>query len=108
MSSSDQSIKEQIIEIIDDINIFNSSYDEKKDKYITSKYLNKYEKTKVISERVQQLANNSKPLIANPENYNNIYDIALEELKQRKIPFIIKRPINNTYEYWKLEDLRIL
>ena len=108
MSSSDQSIKEQIIENIDDINIFNSSYDEKKDKYITSKYLNKYEKTKVISERVQQLANNSKPLIANPENYNNIYDIALEELKQKKIPFIIKRPINNTYEYWKLEDLRIL
>ena len=108
MSSSDQSIKEQIIENIDDINIFNSSYDEKKDKYITSKYLNKYEKTKVISERVQQLANNTKPLIANPENYNNIYDIALEELKQKKIPFIIKRPINNTYEYWKLEDLRIL
>mgnify|MGYP003968270849 CR=1 FL=1 len=108
MSSSEQSIKEQIIENIDDINIFNSSYDEKKDKYITSKYLNKYEKTKVISERVQQLANNSKPLIANPENYNNIYDIALEELKQKKIPFIIKRPINNTYEYWKLEDLRIL
>ena len=108
MSSSDQSIKEQIIENIDDINIFNVSYDEKKSKYITSKYLNKYEKTKVISERVQQLANNSKPLIANPENYNNIYDIALEELKQKKIPFIIKRPINNTYEYWKLEDLRIL
>ena len=108
MSSSDQSIKEQIIENIDDINIFNSSYSEKKDKYITSKYLNKYEKTKVLSERVQQLANNSKPLIANPENYNNIYDIALEELKQKKIPFIIKRPINNTYEYWKLEDLRIL
>ena len=108
MSSSDQSIKEQIIENIDDINIFNSSYDEKKDKYITSKYLNKYEKTKVISERVQQLANNSKPLIANPENYTTIYDIALEELKQKKIPFIIKRPINNTYEYWKLEDLTIL
>ena len=108
MSSSEQSIKEQIIENIDDINIFNASYDENKDKYITSKYLNKYEKTKVISERVQQLANNSKPLIANPENYNNIYDIALEELKQKKIPFIIKRPINNTYEYWKLEDLRIL
>ena len=108
MSSSEQSIKEQIIENIDDINIFNASYNEKKDKYITSKYLNKYEKTKVISERVQQLSNNSKPLIANPENYSNIYEIAIEELKQKKIPFIIKRPINNTYEYWKLEDLRIL
>ena len=108
MSSSEPSIKEQILENVEDINIFNSTYGKNKANYITSQYLNKYEKTKVISERVQQLANNSKPLIANPENYNNIYALALEELKQKKIPFIIKRPINNTFEYWKLEDLKIL
>ena len=108
MSTNDESVNEQILSNIEDINIFNLTYDENKKKYITSKYLNKYEKTKVISERVQQLANNSKQLISNPENYKTIYDIALEELKQKKIPFIIKRPINNTFEYWKLEDLRIL
>ena len=92
----------------DDINIFNNDYEEKKKTYITSKYLNKYEKTKVIAERTQQLANNSKPFIANPQNYSNIYEIAMEELKQKKIPFILKRPINNSFEYWKLEDLEIL
>ena len=112
MSSDEEveeyNIKEQIIENIDDINIFNATYEEKKKTYITSKFLNKYEKTKVISERVQQLANNSKPLISNPKNYDDIYQIAFEELRQKKIPFIIKRPINNTFEYWKLEDLRIL
>ena len=112
MSSEEEeleyNIKEQIIENIDDINIFNAQYEEKKKTYITSKFLNKYEKTKVISERVQQLANNSKPLISNPKNYDDIYQIAFEELRQKKIPFIIKRPINNTFEYWKLEDLRIL
>ena len=32
-------------------------------------------------------------------------DIATEELKQRKIPFIIERKVGNTSEYWKLEDL---
>ena len=106
--SEEYNIKEQIIDNIDDINVFNATYEEKKKHYITSNYLNKYEKTKVISERVQQLANNSKPLISNPDNYNTIYDIAFEELKQKKIPFIIKRPINKTFEYWKLEDLRIL
>ena len=106
--SEEYNVKELIIENIDDINVFNITYEEKKKHYITSNYLNKYEKTKVISERVQQLANNSKPLISNPDNYNTIYDIAFEELKQKKIPFIIKRPINKTYEYWKLEDLRIL
>ena len=112
MSSDEEveeyNIKEQIIENIDDINIFNVTYEEMKKTYITSKFLNKYEKTKVISERVQQLANNSKPLISNPKNYDDIYQIAFEELRQKKIPFIIKRPINNTFEYWKLEDLRIL
>ena len=101
-------IKEQIIENIEDINIFNENYEGRKKKYITSQYLNKYEKTKVLSERIQQLANNSKPLIPNPENYSDIYEIAFEELRTKKIPFIIKRPINNTFEYWKLEDLHIL
>jgi len=35
--------------------------------------------------------------------------IAKIELKQKKLPFIIQRPLpNNTFEYWKLEDLEIL
>ena len=55
-------IKEQIIENVEDINIFNERYEEIKKTYKTSKYLNKYEKSKILSERVQQLANNSKPL----------------------------------------------
>ena len=39
------------------------------------------------------------------KNFNNVYDIALEEFNNKKIPFIIKRFINNKYEYFKLEDL---
>ena len=65
-------------------------------------------KQKFFTKEVQQLANNSKPLISNPQNFNNIYEIAVQELKQKKIPFIIKRPINNSYEYWKLEDLNVI
>ena len=37
--------------------------------------------------------------------FEHPYQIALEELNQGKIPFIIKRPYGNTFEYWKLEDL---
>jgi DNA-directed RNA polymerase subunit K/omega len=34
------------------------------------------------------------------------YLIALEEYKQKKIPFIIQRPLpNGTCEYWKFSDL---
>ena len=37
------------------------------------------------------------------------YIIAERELLEKKIPFIIKRPIsNNKFEYWKLEDLEIV
>lgn len=104
----DYNVEKNILENTEDINIFIKNYNEIKKTYKTSRYLNKYEKTKIISERVQQLANNTKPLIPNPQNYPDIYSIAYEELRQKKIPFILKRPINNTFEYWKLEDLELL
>ena len=35
--------------------------------------------------------------------------IAEEELKQKKIPFIIRRPLpNGASEYWKVKDLEML
>jgi hypothetical protein len=35
--------------------------------------------------------------------------IALEEFKQKKIPFVIRRPLpNGISEYWKMQDLEIL
>ena len=74
---------------------------------ITSKYLNKYETTKILSKRCEQLENGCQPLINDYEIYNNVYDIAFQELKEKKIPFILKRLINNKYEYFKLEDLNL-
>ena len=92
----------------EDLNNFNTNYNEMKKSYITSPFLNKYEKTRVISERSQQIANGAIPLLKNPESYSSVYEIAMEELKQKKIPFIIKRPVSNGFEYWKLEDLKFL
>jgi DNA-directed RNA polymerase subunit K/omega len=81
-------------------------YEAKKKTYKTTPVLTKYEKTRILGQRSNQIINGSKPMIQNPEDYhNNPYDIALQELKQKKIPFIIKRPYGNTFEYWKLEDL---
>ena len=80
----------------------------KKESRKTSPFLTKFEKTKVISERAQQISNGSKTLLKNPQAYNSPYEMALEELRQKKIPFIIKRPVANKFEYWKLEDLHIL
>ena len=39
----------------------------------------------------------------------NGYTIAEMELKEKKIPFIIKRPMpNGGSEYWKLQDLELI
>jgi len=95
-----------IITNIEDSQTFYKSYD--KSKNTLSNILTKYEKTKVIFERMQMISNGSLPYILNSEKYDSIYDIVLEELKQKKIPFIIKRTINDRDEYLKLEDYIIL
>jgi len=71
--------------------------------------LTKYEKTKILGMRLKQLNSGCSPYISINEKIldNNI--IVLMELEQKVLPFIIQRPLpNNTFEYWKLEDLDIL
>ena len=48
-------------------------------------------------------------LIQVPKNIKDVRKIAELELKQRKIPFIIKRPLpNKGCEYIKIEDLEYI
>ena len=95
-----------IITNIEDSQTFYKLYN--KSNNTLSNILTKYEKTKVIFERMQMITNGTLPYIPNPEKYNTIYEIVMEELKQKKIPFIIKRNINGRDEYLKLEDFIIL
>jgi DNA-directed RNA polymerase subunit K/omega len=89
----------------EDINEILKNYEKKKKNYKTNPKLSKYEKTRVLSERTSQLIDGSIAFIENPESYPNLYQIALKELEEGRIPFIIKRPYSNTFEYWKLSDL---
>ena len=88
----------------EDTTAFYANYQEMKKTYISPPFLTKFEKTKVISERSQQLSNGAVSFLKSTKNYNNVYEIAMEELKQKKLPFIIARPVVNDVEYWKLED----
>tara|TARA_Y100001958_G_scaffold128592_1_gene96855 strand:- start:251 stop:583 length:333 start_codon:yes stop_codon:yes gene_type:complete len=106
-NSSDEEHDIQTLSTNIDLETFYKNYEDMKSNYITQSKLNKYEKTKIISERAQQLANGSISFLKNPETYNSVQEIALEELKQKKIPFIIERPIPNGVEYWKLEDCEL-
>jgi predicted nucleotidyltransferase component of viral defense system len=43
------------------------------------------------------------------QDFTNIKDIVMEELLQKKIPFIIRRTLpNQSYEYWRIEDMIIM
>ena len=106
-SDEEYQILEEETGSIEDLATFYQNYEKLKKNYITKPYLNKYEKTKVISERAQQLANGSVSFLKNPKDYSSVYEIAIQELNQKKIPFILGRPVPNGIEYWKLEDFNL-
>ena len=81
------------------------NYEIMKKTNISKPILSKYEKTKVLGIRAEQIRHGAKPLISVPKHITDELDIAEEELKQRKTPFIIERIIGSKSEYWKLEDL---
>ena len=72
----------------------------------TVPYLTKYEKARILGQRAKQIEVGAKPLVKVSENIIDSYVIAELELREKKIPFIIKRPIpGGAFEYWHLKDL---
>lgn len=79
------------------------------DYHKTVPFLTKYEKTRVIGQRIQQLNNGAKVYVNVSDDIIDNNVIAEMELKEKKIPFIIRRPLpDNTFEYWKLQDLEVI
>jgi len=75
----------------------------------TLPFLTKYERAKILGLRGKQLDSGCKPFINITEQMLDGYTIACEELYQKKIPFIIRRPLpNGASEYWKIEDLDLI
>jgi len=78
----------------------------------TIPYLTKYERTRILGQRakqIEQLKEGDKPFVKVPENIIDGYIIAELELQQKKIPFIIRRPLpSGGCEYWNLKDLEII
>lgn len=75
----------------------------------TLPYLTKYERARVLGQRAKQINSGAKAFVKVPENVIDGYLIAELELAQKRIPFIIRRPIpGGACEYWKLKDLEII
>jgi DNA-directed RNA polymerase I, II, and III subunit RPABC2 len=75
----------------------------------TLPYLTKYERTRILGQRAKQIEHGAKPFVTVEDNIIDGYLIAEMELKQKKIPFIIRRPLpNGSSEYWNVKDLEII
>lgn len=75
----------------------------------TYPFLTNFERTKIIGLRANQISRGAAPFIVVPKHISDVRDIARLELEQKRLPYIIKRPLpNGTFEYWRLIDLLIL
>ena len=75
----------------------------------TLPYLTKYERTRVLGQRAKQINSGSTVFVKVPENMIDGHLIAEIELVQKRIPFILRRPIpGGGCEYWNLKDLEIV
>ncbi len=73
---------------------------------ITSSFMTKYEKARVLGTRALQISKNAPLMIVPGPGETDPYKLAERELAERKIPFIIRRYLpDGTYEDWKLSEL---
>ena len=90
----------------DECNKIFSSLDNPK---ISKLIMTKYEFNLVISQRTVQLSQGHIPFInidIEVKSNMDLRKIAIDELKQGKVPFIIKRPLpNDKYEFVRVRDL---
>ena len=72
-------------------------------------FLTIFEKTNILGFRANQIAQGARPFIVVPPQITSTLEIAKLELEQRRLPFIVKRPMpDGTYEYFRLSDLMII
>ena len=78
-----------------------------KDQYVTTKFLTKYERARILGTRALQISMGA-PTTVPIEGETDCLRIAQRELQQRKVPIIIRRFLpDNTYEDWAMQDLII-
>jgi DNA-directed RNA polymerase I, II, and III subunit RPABC2 len=74
---------------------------------ITTRYLTKYERARLLGTRALQLSQNAPPLVE-VEGETDPLKIAGKELRERKLPLIVRRYLpDGSFEDWSLDELII-
>jgi DNA-directed RNA polymerase I, II, and III subunit RPABC2 len=77
------------------------------DKRVTTPYLTKYERARILGTRATQISHNA-PVLVDLEGEYDPLAIAEKELRQKVIPMTIRRYLpDNTYEEWLLSELEV-
>ncbi|CAN0149552.1 unnamed protein product [Ascophyllum nodosum] len=77
------------------------------DERITTKYMTKYERARILGTRALQISMNA-PVMVDIENETDPLKIAMKELRERKIPIKIRRYLpDGSHEDWAIEELII-
>lgn len=74
---------------------------------ITTKYLTKYERARVLGTRALQISMNA-PVMVDLDGETDPLRIAEKELRERKIPIVIRRYLpDGSHEDWAVDELII-
>ena len=79
--------------------------------FVSKPLLTKYEFNSIISLRTMHLSNMAIPMVQLPEGFKieknmDLRKIALQELQEGKLPYMVKRTLpNKKVEYVKLKDM---
>lgn len=91
----------------ENIQLITDSQPVQANKRITTPYLTKYERARVLGTRALQIAM-CAPVMVELEGLTDPLRIAMKELKARKIPIIIRRFLpDGSYEDWSINELII-
>ncbi|VVT52076.1 uncharacterized protein SAPINGB_P003309 [Magnusiomyces paraingens] len=76
-----------------------------KDERLTTPYMTKYERARVLGTRALQISMNA-PVLVDLEGETDPLQIAMKELAQQKLPLIIRRYLpDGSYEDWGCDEL---
>lgn len=72
---------------------------------VTTRYMTKYERARLLGTRALQLSYNAPPMV-DPRDETDPLKIAMMELKENKIPLIVRRYLpDGSYEDWAASEL---
>ncbi|KAI6245994.1 DNA-directed RNA polymerases I, II, and III subunit RPABC2 [Erysiphe necator] len=75
------------------------------DQRTTTPYMTKYERARILGTRALQISMNA-PVLVDLEGETDPLQIAIKELRERKVPLIVRRYMpDGYYEDWTCEEL---